>query len=559
MKKFIITLLFLLTTINSAWSAVISAQVDRNPVNTDETFNLFFIADESPDDDPDFSPLEKDFEVLNQSHSSNVSIINGKYSKTVKWTLSVIAKRAGTLTVPAIKFGSDSSSAIRLSVKAASQHASSNTADIFMELDVSPKKTWVQSQIVITLRFLSAINLTGFSGFSELKTEGVDSVIEPLGEIKQFQVKRGNRPYIVFEKRYSVFPQKSGTLTIPALFAEARLPGQPSSSFDPFQRSGKLKRVRTKTRNIDVLATDPSYKARHWLAASEIQLSDEWPEDITSYKAGEPITRTLTIMADGLTAAQLPEFKIQGVDHIKQYPDKPVMQDIKKDTGIIGMRQEKIAYIPSQAGNYTIPAITVSWWNTQTGKQETTRIAKKVIKVLAGEAKTSPVVPPASTELPTLTKQTVVVADKQSEHSDVWFAASLLLACGWLLTAGLWWRGSRNTVKKQTASRSLSLNQAMKQLTKACQMNDPSSCKEALLNWAQQRYPECRISNLSQLGKQAGEPLQTEIRRLEAMLYSTDSTDWDSKIIADICQKLSQNPSAHGQTDAETLEPLHKK
>ena len=113
MKKIILTLLFLLSFTNQSWAATISAQVDRNPVHLDETFNLFFEADESPDDNPDFSPLDQDFEIINQSQSSNVSIINGKYTKKIKWTLAIMAKRAGTLTIPAIKFGDDSSSSRR--------------------------------------------------------------------------------------------------------------------------------------------------------------------------------------------------------------------------------------------------------------------------------------------------------------------------------------------------------------------------------------------------------------------------------------------------------------
>ena len=95
MKKIILTLLFTLSTMNGSWAATISAQVDRNPVHLDETFNLFFEADDTPDDDPDFSPLKNDFDIINQSQSSNISMINGQFSKKIKWTLSVMAKRSG--------------------------------------------------------------------------------------------------------------------------------------------------------------------------------------------------------------------------------------------------------------------------------------------------------------------------------------------------------------------------------------------------------------------------------------------------------------------------------
>ena len=88
-------LLLLILAPQSTLAADINVSVDRNPVSLDESFQIIFTATESPDDDPDFSPLEQDFSILNQSNSSSSSWINGKSSKTIQWTLNVMAKQAG--------------------------------------------------------------------------------------------------------------------------------------------------------------------------------------------------------------------------------------------------------------------------------------------------------------------------------------------------------------------------------------------------------------------------------------------------------------------------------
>jgi hypothetical protein len=46
---------------------LVSVSIDRNPVNLQESFQLTFTASDDPDGEPDFSPLDKDFEILNRA------------------------------------------------------------------------------------------------------------------------------------------------------------------------------------------------------------------------------------------------------------------------------------------------------------------------------------------------------------------------------------------------------------------------------------------------------------------------------------------------------------
>jgi len=565
MKYFIINLILLLTAITqSVNAATITAQVDRNPVGLNESFNLVFEATGSPDDDPDFSPLDKDFEIKGKSNSSNISIINGDYKKSIKWNLSVYAKRTGILTIPSISFGKDSSPALRLNVKKASQQSSNQTAVFFIEAETNPEKAWAQGQVILTLRFMSSKNLSSFSGFSKPEIENLDVVIEQLGEDKQYQTQKGNTPYLVIERSYAIFPQQSGLMHINPVIAEARISSGSRSMFDPFQRSGQTKRVRSKALDINVEGIPSSYNAKNWLPAAEIQLAEEWPQNPPIFKAGEPVTRTLTIMADGLTSAQLPELLPPAVNGLKQYPDQPVLKDNKKNDGIIGIRQEKIALIPTHAGKYTLPAIEIPWFNTATGKMEKAQIKKRTITVAAGEMNaTTPQIPAIQQPVNTPIQSTEAISKPTSpQTSDIWFWLSQFLAAGWLLTLIAWWHKHHSTQTNkdniQKNVNSASLSSANKALKKACEKNDAQACKDALISWGKAIFPSHPPSSLGHLAELAGEPLKARVCELEEILYSSSSNTWKTTGLWEITRQVERELAQKNLPLVGSLEPLHK-
>jgi len=73
-------------------AANITVTTSRSPVTLDSSFHLIYEADSSVDDDPDFSPIYKDFDVLSSSQSTNMRSINGDWSLKKAWDLTLISK-----------------------------------------------------------------------------------------------------------------------------------------------------------------------------------------------------------------------------------------------------------------------------------------------------------------------------------------------------------------------------------------------------------------------------------------------------------------------------------
>ncbi|HKJ53289.1 MAG TPA: BatD family protein, partial [Gammaproteobacteria bacterium] len=153
-------LLLLLAFAWPAWADV-DVSVDRNPVQLNETFQLVFELDESPDRDPDFSALQNDFQLLGNSRSSSISIINGDYRRSVKWTLQMMAKKAGEFEIPPIRFDDKFSKPLKITVKPASP-TSLPDDQLALEMRVDRAETYVQSQIILTLRLLSAVDIAAY-------------------------------------------------------------------------------------------------------------------------------------------------------------------------------------------------------------------------------------------------------------------------------------------------------------------------------------------------------------------------------------------------------------
>ena len=423
-------LLLLLLATQSTFAADINVSVDRNPVSIDESFQIIFSATESPDDDPDFSPLEQDFSIINQSNSSSSSWTNGKSSKTIQWTVNVMPKKTGSLVIPSVKFGNDVSQPSTILVtENAPGKAVNNDEDLFIEVEATPLNPFIQSQVFYTLRLYTKVDI---SQARLNEPELADAVIERLGEDSNFNTQVNGVNYSVTERKYVIFPQKSGQLIIKPLVLTAEVLTNGNPNFNSFFNSQmtKTKRVESKAITLNVKPAPASFNGKHWLSAEELVLKQEWSGDVQQMKVGEPLTRTLTLLAKGTTVGQLPELNTTNTnDQLKAYPDQPVLQEQKKADGLLAFREEKIALIPSKAGSYTLPAIEIPWFNTKSQKMEVARIPETTITAVAvAGTQSAPVAPELTPATPEKIETGSVI--KGPQQINIWLWVSVFLATG---------------------------------------------------------------------------------------------------------------------------------
>jgi len=570
-QLFIISLILLCT--NTTYAATFSAQLDVSPVLLSDSFQLTYTAEGSVDDEPDFSPVTKNFDILGTRQSSNISMINGDFKRTKQWILTLRARNSGTYRVPPISFGNEQAPEVEIIVKNVSASSvTSPTQDFIVELEASKKPGLVQEQILITARLLIAQNISNYQ-FSELRVEDSDTIIESLDKDKQYKTYRGTKPYIIIEKQFAIFPQHPGKLHIQPFVADIGIVRQDSRRgiFDPFNQNTSSKRIQSNSLDLKISAKPKSFTGDNWLPTTSLKLMEDWPRN-TKFTAGEPITRTITLQADGLSSVQLPEVKQPIVNHLKQYPDKAVLQDNKSSKGISATLKQKIALIPTQPGSYTLPAIDIPWWNTKTNKVDIAHISKREFTVTGTTTAKNNQQPfsqppglnqqPVAT-LPSVPKTNTGFPDKnlapQLKSNPIWLWLSIIFIALWLITIFLWWRSS----KTKHVTRATNINQPivnrLKYMKVACSKNNPQEIKTALLEWAKVQFHEHDIKNLSDLANLLESPIAEIIISLNENLYSSSTAPWQCGELYQLCRdfKLKTDTSEKKKNSAE-LELFNK-
>lgn len=557
-----ISMMLLLMLFSASVSAAqIDVSVDRSPIAVTDSFQLTFTTTDSPDDDPDFAPLKQDFDIINQQKSSQLSWVNGSTNKTIQWTLSVMAKRSGDLQIPAISFGNDMSQPLSITViETTPLSAISDDNELFLEVEANPTNAYVQAQVLYTVRLYQRINLAQAT-LSDPKLD--NAVVEKLGEDSQYNTKVKGVTYLVTERHYAIFPQQSGAMTIAPLVLTADvITDDPRSRFNSFfsNQSTLTKRIFSKEIKLNVQATPAGFNGDHWLPAEQLALNETWSNDALQVKVGEPITRTLTIVAKGATSSQLPDISMQQAKpDLKIYPDQAVSNDQKNTDGIVAVREQKIAFIPSAAGNFTLPAINIPWFNTQTQEMEQAQLPAVTLFAIASELGNT-----AVNSMPTV--QAIQSPQQLSEitstpisiaPSNIWMWTTLGFGLAWLLTLlFIFWsrfNKPRTKIKSTMENNAIKLKEIIKELKTACADNNPQAAQRALIKWATVSY---NITNLVELNAACDANFQAELTKLNHALYAKDKLAWDGSRLLQVVMAKQTEQSSPKSVD-EPLVPLY--
>ena len=565
-----LSLVFLLATVvcPAAWAASISVSLDRNPVPDNEPFVITFLAEGEPDGDPDFAPLTTDFRVLNKGQSSQIQVENGRVTKRLTWQLEVIAKRAGSLEIPPIAFGADRSNPFPVHVThgPVSSQKGAN-ADVLLELDAEPKNPYVQAQVILKVRVLSRVALTG----DPSQPQVANAALMQLDENSEYQESRNGIQYQVIERRYALFPLKSGPMRIDPVNMTALLGGGSLNPF--FRRPGRQLRLHSDPLTLEVRPIPPRFKGKHWLPAAKLDLTESWQPTSLKAPTGEPVTRTLNIQADGASIGMLPDLGDQDLPtaELKHYPDQPVTREDKTGAGLSSQRSQKTAFIAGKPGSYRLPAIEIPWWNTVTDTMEVARLPAQTLTALPTTQTAAPEPEPPSAPKPV---PNVVGADRPVESAGggsppapgrdpLWFWLALLFGAGWLLTALAWWqfslRGRPAPAASTDAEAGATGPRVIKALEKACKANDAGAARKALDRWAAFRWPQSSAADA--LEARLGGIIGPELRDLNRCLYAPSGAIWQGAALWQGFQRYLSGEKGHDAVRSNpsgVLEPLHR-
>lgn len=540
LPNLMLTLLVLATLIisNNAYAlSKITATIDKNPAMINESILLTVIADDDVSRNAlDTSPLLINFIVGQTSVSSQTSMVNFKTSRITKWQIVLVPRSAGQFVIPALKIEDQQSDPVELTVVAANNAENDLQSDIFITSELSSNEVYVQQLLTLSIKLHFAVELKS-GNLTEPSLTG--AAIEKIGQDKQSDTIINGKRYRVIEQTYAITPEESGefSLKAPVFSGEILQASKRRSSFLSFAQTKPVSILGDELQ-VNILPIPANYPSNaQWLPTDILTLHQEWQAGGDVFTVGEPITRTITLTAAGLSKAQLPKLEMKSSRGLKIYPDQAELNANLSNDRLVSQKIQNFALVPSKAGDFVLPAMSVTWFNTFTNKIEQATLPTQTISVQAGEDNIAANVPSTLNNIP-------VEAANIAGHPDDVATLSVgtstqptnqdktlqwLFLCLWVFTSLAWLihitllkNNNRTSSNHQTKQRNTGNHYIS--LVSACKKDNAEQALTLVLPWLREQLvtgnPGLEINNLAQaLDHVQEQSFATALNDLQQHLY----------------------------------------
>lgn len=523
------------------------ASIDRPIVQENESFTYVLRAEGPVRGEPDFSLMAAQFDILRRSRNTTIQMVGGRTTQITEWHVQLMPRQTGSYTLPPVVLSGSLSNPV--DVEVLSTPTTSAAGDIFIEVHATPDDPYVQSQVVYTMTLFRGIR-TGRSSLTLPEVSGGEAIIEKLGQDREFQTVLDGRNFIALERRYAIFPQASGPLTIdPVTFEAVVISPSGFSNVQRYHSEPLPLRVRS------AVPPPAAYADAVWLPARALSLDENWSAGDGELTVGIPQTRTLIINADGVLETQLPELEFPQSASIRQYSSQPELGRAAEQSGIRARRTEHFVVLAQSPGAHVLPEVELPWFNVSAERWEIARIPARSLDVLTGS---EPIMPEVVVQAPDGSSVSV----SQSKER-IWQGISAALLGVWLVSFGLWWRGRRpfgapaETVReappRRTANRRL-----LRQLHRACDENDDRQARQLLLAWGGLRFPDASPRSLGALAALVPTDFARAVQELERDLYGPQTGCWSGKDLRAALARVNSVSPPFDITSHEDLLPLYR-
>jgi len=395
----------------------ITMQADREKVGTEDTFRLDITVANAPQNSTVNLPAPSDFEILGRSQSSQMSYSVGPGGAGIvthvqKYTLTVRANRTGTLKIPPATLktpdGDVSSKGVTIDVVSGrlapdrkkpppnpfgfppgfpgipgfddddsgpapdvDADVPRGDSDLFLRMTLDKSEAYVGEQVMLTIHLYSRVDLSTVDAVTMPKLDGFLSLdFKSPTQLMSEQRIIGGVPYREYLLRQkAIFPLKAGTVGIEASEADIT--------------TGLLfagRRVHRKSNESKLMVRNlPPGPATtivgRWRLSREISQ--------TEVNLGEPVQVKLTLEGRGnLQGVQLPPLNPPA--SFKAFDPETSDKPSNSRTNVGGVRVVEYTLVPQQTGTFTLPAMSVPYFDPDARKYDEMRVDEITITVKPG-------------------------------------------------------------------------------------------------------------------------------------------------------------------------------
>lgn len=585
MRKLLFALILGILTLGQASAQEIEVTVDRTEMARGETLTYTIrVFDQRQGMQLDLTPLTEDFDVLGTRTSSQIRSINGAVESWTDYIVTLFPLTEGELEIPSLEINNSTTDPITITVLNQGPRSNQSSEELFLEIEVNKESVYVQEQLLFSVRLYYTINGIRNPQFTEL--EMPDTVIQLIGSPNQYERLIDGVRYGVYEKRYVIFPQRSGPLEIPDILFRGEVTDG-SSNF--VFRNLNTRRV---TAFIDGVTIDVlerpqvAQDSEFWLPVSNLTVEESFDRDLATLQVGDSFVRTLTMVAEGLDGAVLPPFSPDQVAGVNLYPDPPEIDRTFVEGRIVGTRTEQTTMVVTEAGAIELPEVSIPWWNVDTDQQEVSVVPSTRFEVAAVEGAVPSEQAVASQgnieellETVPVVDQDMIDAQAQAEFIEVdslWLDVIIGLAFLVVFVSiyrltiqpnhdliAAYFRAQRKRLADHYHP-SNNEGVAFKRLREACSRNDAVAIREALILWCDHYLDSRRVTSMEDILQQNQAPqLHEYVTSIQEHLFNggKDEPFSASGLLACVSELRGQRKKQHKarqQHDRYALPPLYK-
>lgn len=386
-RQIFIVLLFTVLTIlslplTSQAQPPVTARVDRTTASTDDTLVLV-VEISSATQNPSLPtlPVLDTFTVVGQSTASEINIVNGVMSVKTAYQYRLQPTQAGTLTIPSIQATVDgqsySTEPITVEISQgttaepeipteaeAAETAPLEGQDFFVEAVVNNPEPYIGQQVSYQFRFYQALEVRGQIQYDGPDFSGFWSEREP--DQSQIMTQAAARTYRMTELNTVLFPTVVGETVIGE--ARLRLPGQ-----DLVAEAVSV--------NIRPLPDNPPAEFNgavgHFMITAEINKRES--------SVDEPLNLMVTLNGEG-NINNIPDPVWPEIPNWRVFESRATINTAAQEGKLGGSRVYELLLVPSQPGEFTLPAIDYSYFDPEGEAYLTVSSSPIVVTIAPGEA-----------------------------------------------------------------------------------------------------------------------------------------------------------------------------
>lgn len=358
------------------------------------------------------------------SSQSSFQMVNGhtSSSSSITYTYTLYAGKNGTYTIPAahatVNGRTIASRTVTITVSGTTR-ASANSApkmhddyedephpraagsaisgsDLFIKVSANKRRVHEQEPILLTYKVYTTVDLTQLQGDMPDLT-GFHTQEIPLPQQKSFHIERVNgRTYrCVTWSQYVMYPQMTGKLTIPSITFKGIIVQQ-NRSVDPFEAffnggSGYTEVKRNIVAPGLTIQVDPLPHRPANFSGGVGQFNISAQLNKNEVRAGNPVS--LQVVIGGVGNLKLIKQPVVNFPKDFDQYDAKVTDKTKLTTnGVEGNMIYDFLAVPRNQGQYTIPSIELTYYDTSTNQYKTIKTRSFNISVAKGDGKTGDVV-----------------------------------------------------------------------------------------------------------------------------------------------------------------------